>query len=217
MEEKIDSPAAVLQKPEAWAGKDMPFLPWGEGRELLSRYMGLLFKWNKALNLTGCHSALNFMRDLCQDSFHLATLLESLDLPGDALVADLGAGAGLPGIPLRIFWPKANYVMVERSEKRCSFLQNVLGILEIGNTKVCNGDARKFLQDSSPAAILSRAFLPPPKLLELCSDRLNPNGILILMVNELPQWEMQGGWRIRQKLRYDIPRKSRYLIALSRS
>ena len=72
--------------------------------EPLAEYLEMLCQWNKAMNLVGPHTWQDIFGRLAVDSFHLADFLNKLDLPEAPLCWDLGAGAGLPGIPLRMVW-----------------------------------------------------------------------------------------------------------------
>lgn len=92
----------------------------------LAEYLQLLCRWNKAMNLVGAHHWRDAMQRLVADSFHLATFLDGLPLPEDPLCWDLGSGAGLPAIPLRMAWQRGTCWLVEAREKRALFLSTVL-------------------------------------------------------------------------------------------
>ena len=81
------------------------------GRELtgsqadgLAAYLGLLQTWNRKINLVGPARWPEMLEGLVADSWHLAELLAGLDLPPQPVTFDFGAGAGIPGVPLRLFW-----------------------------------------------------------------------------------------------------------------
>ena len=96
----------------ASTGADVP----EKALEPLGIYLEMLCQWNKAMNLVGPHSWQNMLTRLVADSFHLAPFLSGLPMPASPLTWDLGAGAGLPGIPLRMLWPDGSYYMVEVRE-----------------------------------------------------------------------------------------------------
>lgn len=91
-----------LARLAAATGADVP----QEALEPLGVYLEMLCQWNKAMNLVGPHSWQDMLTRLVADSFHLASFLDSLSVPAAPLTWDLGAGAGLPGIPLRMLWTK---------------------------------------------------------------------------------------------------------------
>lgn len=100
----------------------------------LAEYLQLLCRWNKAMNLVGAHHWRDAMQRLVADSFHLATFLDGLPLPEDPLCWDLGSGAGLPAIPLRMAWQRGTCWLVEAREKRALFLSTVLARVPLPGT-----------------------------------------------------------------------------------
>ena len=97
-------------------------------------YLEMLLKWNKSMNLIGPATWREIVDTLFLDSFHLAGVLDKLPLPEKPEIWDFGAGAGLPGVPLRMIWKNGQYTMVEVREKRALFLQNVLSTCKLGAT-----------------------------------------------------------------------------------
>ncbi len=160
----------------------------------LTWYLKTLMHWNATFNLTGIKDWKKICASLILDSLHLKDLLLELPLPPAPLCLDIGAGAGLPGIPLRIVWPWGRYVLVEPQQKKATFLTYVLSRLQLQNTTV---QARK-IQDLpnliQPAdLILSRAFLPWNLLLEHSAPLLVPGGSLLVFSNS-PWPEEQRPW-----------------------
>lgn len=64
-------------------------------------------------------------------------------------IADVGSGAGLPGVPLAIIFPNVQFTLIEKSVKRCNFLENVVAILSLPNVTVCNNTVEKFIKNNS--------------------------------------------------------------------
>lgn len=210
---------AALCCPELWAAPDIPLLPAPDARKNLAVYIDLLLKWNNRLNLSGCHDALSLIRNLAQDSFFLAAFLDRLFAERqwhDPVICDLGAGAGLPGVPLRLVWNAGAYYFIESREKRALFLDIVLGNLNLRKDRVYHGLAENFFAASQykPQCILSRAFKPWPQLLHFCRPYLAPDGFLIIMSNEPPPHSMSS-WRLASCLSYDVLQKTRWLWALT--
>lgn len=141
------------------------------GRELppeqaagLAAYLGLLESWNRKTNLVGPRSWPEMLSELVADSWHLADLLESLDLPDDCVTFDFGAGAGIPGLPLRVFWKTGRYVMIEPRAKRAGFLRQCAAMMRLKDTEVFEGRAED-VRDKADVC-LSRAFQPWREFLE---------------------------------------------------
>lgn len=161
---------------------------------VLVGYLAELHRWNKVMNLVGArHEAPIF--ELFMDSFHLADFLHTLSLPDNPECRDLGAGAGLPGIPLRAVWNTGQYTLIESREKRALFLKNILARFPLPGTTVFHGRAEQF-QGQPADIILSRAFMPPETLLPFVQPMLAPGGLLILLLNALlaPELLNQHGW-----------------------
>lgn len=196
----------ILRRSDLWAAAELPFMPIGPGLSQLATYMDLLLKWNKSVNLSGCNEPLGLAKCLIQDSFFLAQVLQSLPVAANAQIYDLGAGAGLPGIPLRIFWQTGQYTWVERSQKRSLFLQNALARLNLPRVHGYSGDVREFLKSRSGTAqiIISRAFLPWRQMLDLCAPALRRTGSLVIMANTSPP-TLPCPWLLQKSLVYQIP------------
>ena len=162
----------------------------------LALYLDRLLRWNSVMNLVGAHDWREALGNLVGDSIHLADFLARLPLPAAPLCWDLGAGAGLPGIPLRMIWQPGDYWLVEAREKRALFLAQTLQALGLPRTHVYRGRAEAFFagQERGADCVISRAFMPPRPLLELVAPHLAPGGLVVLLLNaaddELPPaWE----------------------------
>lgn len=153
----------------------------------LAQYLGLLAEWNRRMNLVGVADWRGALARLVADSWHLADLIGSLPLPAEPRCLDLGAGAGLPGIPLRIFWSRGEYRLVEIREKRVVFLRVALAKLGLPRTFALRAKAEELGPDLLPAdLVLGRAFKPWPDYLELVRPMLAPTGFVVVFANEAP-------------------------------
>lgn len=180
----------------------------------LAVYLGMLKKWNKSTNLVAPHNWREMFSSLVLDSFHLAEFLETLRLPEVPLCLDLGAGAGLPGIPLRVLWQRGTYHLVEVREKRMAFLRICLGTLKLPGTFVLAVRAEDAVQKLGAAdLVLSRAFLPWTKLLPLARPMLAANGRLVILANKPPP-SLPCGWLLTAQLTYAAVGKPRYFWGL---
>lgn len=193
----------------------------------LCQYLLLLQKWNKAMNLVGRAGWPEIFRDLAADSLHLADFLGGLDLPERPLSLDLGAGAGLPGIPLRLLWEAGDYVLVELREKRAIFLRQAVAELKLPGVRVVHGRAEalgpeltRLKLPEKADLVVSRAFMPWPKLLPLAAGLLNPagqdraGGRLVILANESPPAELPG-FELLCSRAYPSGAKARYFWGLT--
>jgi 16S rRNA (guanine527-N7)-methyltransferase len=169
----------------------------------LALYLGLLVKWNRAMNLVGQTNWREILDDLVLDSFHLAEFLAALPLPPNPECWDFGAGAGIPGIPLRMVWPEGNYILVEARKKRALFMRNVLAVCGMASksTKVYHGRAERFLaqahdglsQAGKADLLLSRAFMPWRDFLDLIWGNISNRGLAVCLTLEAAPKNCPGG------------------------
>lgn len=218
------SPCTAAEVGEHCRAADWPLTP--EQADNLAVYLDLLMRWNRAMNLVGAHSWTEALERLVFDSFELARFLEKDVLPeritafpGQADGApfpiswDLGAGAGLPGLPLRMVWPQGEYWLVEAREKRALFLSTVLTRVSLPNTHVFRGRAETFMAGQQADLVLSRAFMPWREVLRLTRDYLAPGGRVILLTRDTV--EPETGWRTSATHTYQVGSDTRRLYAMA--
>ena len=142
-------------------------LPAGAQAKLLA-YLDLLAKWNRTYNLTAVRDPGEMV------SRHLLDSLAVLPYMHGKSLADLGSGAGLPGIPLAIARPDVAVTLVESNGKKTRFLREAVRSLPLSNVTV--DQAR--VQDATGAfdTITARAFASLPDMLAWAGHLLAPNG-----------------------------------------
>jgi 16S rRNA (guanine527-N7)-methyltransferase len=179
-------------------------------------YLELLVKWNKVINLVGRSDWRLILNDLVMDSFFLGSFLSGLlKLKTNETVLDLGAGAGLPGIPLRLVWDQGTYYLVESRVKRAAFMNQAIAAMNIENTFVINRRVQDIDPDILPARlIISRAFMPWTKLLPLAGEMMGKQARLIVLSAEEFKGQDLSGFRMVQTMEYLINEKKRYFWAL---
>ena len=115
--------------------------PGADRLERLGRYIGEIELWNPAYGLVKAAGDELVVKHVL-DSLAALPLLRTLGIPLDR-VADLGTGAGLPGIPLAIFLPESKVFLVERMERRVRFLENQKALLGLSNAEVVQSEAER--------------------------------------------------------------------------
>lgn len=93
---------------------------------MFQAYQALLLDWNRRLSLTAVRDPVGVQRRHFLDSLSCATVTGDLD--GQRLV-DVGAGAGFPGLPLKILFPRLELTLVESMAKKARFLETVVAAL----------------------------------------------------------------------------------------
>jgi 16S rRNA (guanine527-N7)-methyltransferase len=138
-------------------------------------YLSELKKWNKAYNLT----ALKTDRDIIIKHF-LDSLLFAKVLPPEALtLADIGSGAGFPGVPIKIMFPGLSVVLIEPTQKKAVFLQHICSRLQLKNIEII-GKRIEEVKGFTVDVAVTRALFSVKEFIEKTKDILSANGILIL-------------------------------------
>lgn len=97
-------------------------------------YLALLEAWNTRFNLVAASTLADATRRHLLDALVLATAWHAPTAP--ARIADVGSGAGLPGVPLAILWPASEVLLIESTGKKASFLRTVVSELGLGGVTV---------------------------------------------------------------------------------
>jgi 16S rRNA (guanine527-N7)-methyltransferase len=109
--------------------------------EQLMRYLAHLIEWNKTINLTAIINPREIIIKHFVDS--LAALIAT-SFPEQAVVLDVGSGGGFPGIPLKIMRSDLQLVLVEPVQKKCSFLNSVIGLLKLRGISTFDGTIEQY-------------------------------------------------------------------------
>jgi len=158
-------------------------------------YLEELKKWNKAHNLTGLKSD----RDIIIKHF-LDSLLFSKVLPPEAqTLADIGSGAGFPGIPIKIMFPNLQVILVEPTQKKAIFLRHICSMLHLQDIEIINERIEEVRGIKVDVAV-TRALYSIREFIDKAKDILNKNAILILSkgpglekeLSELPETVLIG-------------------------
>jgi 16S rRNA (guanine(527)-N(7))-methyltransferase RsmG len=120
--------------------------------EKLMTYLQLLEKWNKVQDLTAVKNREDMVSRHVLDSLSIGPYLQGVN------IADVGSGAGLPGIPLSIMYPERHFSLIESMEKRVLFLAHVISELSLSYTQVIHQRVNLFKPVQFFDTVVSRAF-----------------------------------------------------------
>jgi 16S rRNA (guanine527-N7)-methyltransferase len=155
-----------------------------DATDRLLTYLDLLGHWNRAYNLTA-------VRDpVATVSRHLLDSLAVAPLESGATLADLGSGAGLPGIPLAIAAPRRRVVLVDSNGKKARFLREAVRQLALPNVQVAESRVEEVTGPFD--CITARAFTSLPEMMRQGGHLLAPEGCWLAMKGRFPHDELAG-------------------------
>lgn len=100
-------------------------------------------------------------------------------VPDGSTVADLGSGAGLPGIVLAILRPAAEVILVEPMARRVTFLDECISALDLANARVVRGRAEDLVGEISADIVTARAVAPLDRLVGWAVGLCRPGGTIL--------------------------------------
>ncbi len=173
---------------------------------LIQRYMSILLRWNEKLNLTAIRDPLEILyRHFCESMY------AGVAIPGDfGRLADIGSGAGFPGIPLKIFRPEIELFLVDSNIKKGTFLAEVVRELELSNARVLISRYEELSEELAPLDyVCSRAVGEFGPFLEwAASERLSASRSLLWIggrdldeARKSPHWEWEEPIAVPHSLR----------------
>ena len=144
--------------------------------EKLNKYYNIVLEQNQTMNLT---------RIVSKEDFAIKNILDSVlpikIIPNGATVVDVGTGAGLPGIPIKILRSDIKLTLIDSLQKRVNFLKKVVEIFEFKDVKCEHSRAEDFAKDNRECfdVYVSRAVARLNTLCEYCLPLVKINGIMI--------------------------------------
>ena len=130
-----------------------------------------------------------------------SAVVAELVKPGE-LVADVGSGAGLPGIPMAIAAPDTDFVLIEPMDRRASWLQEVVNELDLQNVEVVRARAEE-VEGGQFEVVTARAVAALDKLLRLCVPLLKPAGRVIALKGSKAPEEILEAKKFQKKFKIE--------------
>lgn len=144
--------------------------------EKLEIYLATLKKWNKVYNLTAIDEDSEIIVKHFLDSLSVNQYIQNSER-----ILDVGTGAGFPGLILALFNPKKSFVLVDGVSKKISFLQEMIGKLNLKNTIVVHTKVEQYKVVEQFDMIISRAFADIKKMIKLTNHLIKDDGRFIAM------------------------------------
>ena len=161
--------------------------------DAIRTYIDLLVRWNRRISLTTVTDPDEILR------FHIGESIAAISaVPIEkGRLADVGSGAGFPGVPLALFLPDLDVTLIESNAKKATFLAEVQRQLNLHRVRVFRGRAEASLaQGPKFDYVTARAVGKYNELLLWSSKALNPGGKVILWLGDKDASEISAypGW-----------------------
>lgn len=183
--------------------------------KMLSNYVDCIMFWGKTHNVISRKFSDDDVWENVYDSVCAFTLLKSSI--GENLL-DAGTGGGVPGIPLAILFKEKNFLLVDSSRKKCSFLRLVKAKLALENVEIENKDLRSI---KNVDHIITKAAFSPSNLY-LLADAVKKNGRITLWATPKTNAEYENAFKkigvlLLEKFDYQLPSgKERCLLVFEK-
>ena len=177
-------------------------------------YLALLVRWNGTYNLTAIRDPGEMLSKHLFDSLAIAPFVHGA-------LADIGSGAGLPGIPLALARPELAVTLVEANGKKARFLREARRHLGVGNLAVAESRAESFDAAAQFDCLVSRAFGSLAEFVRVGGHLLHERGQLLAMKGQHPDDEiaaLPAGWHVANIHTIDVPdlAAKRHLLVIER-
>jgi 16S rRNA (guanine527-N7)-methyltransferase len=169
----------------------------------LVAYVDLLSSWAPRLNLSGFRDPKELARRLILDCLAVHKLLPD---PAER-IADLGSGAGIPGIPLAILRPRTQVILVESRERRHYFQRAAIRQLALeGRVSAVHGRIEELAPQPSDL-VVAQAVAQVDRVLEMATGWVAPGGTLVIPtgLGAPPETPATGALRLVRAERYRVP------------
>lgn len=184
-----------------------------------SAYYEMLVEWNEKMNLTAITERAEVEKKHFVDSL---SLVKACDLAGEHSLLDVGTGAGFPGIPLKIVFPKLQITLLDSLNKRIQFLNCVINELGLKKIETIHGRAEDFSKENLLREkfdlCVSRAVANMTTLSEYCIPYVKIGGVFISYKSERVTEELSQadraitalGGKLKSQIDFHLPNSDIY-------
>jgi len=179
----------------------------------LRQLLGELAHWNRQFNLTGITDLESMVSHHVLDSLAVHRYLHG------AAIADVGTGAGFPGLPLALVNPEHRFTLIDSNGKKIRFVSHAVRTLGLMNVEPLQARVEALRPERPFDTVLARAFAPLPEMLAAVAPLCGSETRVLAMKGKWPQAELDAlprVWRVADSHTLTVPglAEDRCLIVL---
>ncbi|WP_298014854.1 16S rRNA (guanine(527)-N(7))-methyltransferase RsmG [uncultured Castellaniella sp.] len=180
----------------------------GRADQLLA-YLQQLHHWNRAYNLTAVRDPADMLVQHVFDSLAVVPAVRGIRAGRDTRIADMGSGAGLPGIILGICQPDWTIFCVDAVGKKTAFVRQAAGVLGLKNVQAVHGRIEA-LDSLRADVVISRAFASLSDFVRVAGHHRSSDGVMLAMKGQYPHDECQAlesatDWTVKSRTVLRVP------------
>jgi 16S rRNA (guanine527-N7)-methyltransferase len=169
----------------------------------LKKYSALLREWNEKMNLT----AITEESEVVEKHFYDCLIPAKYLKIACKTLADLGTGAGFPGLVWAICFPTAKVTLIEATGKKCTFLQAVVKELGLTNVTIINKRAEEFRAPEKFDLVVARALAPLNILMEISLPLVKVGGYFLAMKSSKGEEEFNENKYLMKKFCCELEKR----------
>jgi 16S rRNA (guanine527-N7)-methyltransferase len=161
-----------------------------------------LSSWNRSYNLSGITERAAMIRG------HLLDSLSAYSELRGARIADVGTGAGFPGLPLALVSPQRSFTLIDSVAKKIRFVSHAARVLQLRNVEALQARVETLAPDLAFDTVLARAYAALPDLLIAVQGLCGPGTRVLAFKGRYPAdeiAELPPGWRLEHSSALTIP------------
>lgn len=179
----------------------------------LRQLLDELARWNRQFNLTGITDLESMVSHHVLDSLAIHRHLHG------ATIADVGTGAGFPGLPLALVNPERRFTLIDSNGKKIRFVSHAMRTMGLVNVEPLQIRAEALRPERPFDTVVARAFAPLAELLETVAPLCGSETRVLAMKGKWPQAELDAlppGWQMAESHNLTVPglAEERCLIVL---
>jgi 16S rRNA (guanine527-N7)-methyltransferase len=182
----------------------------------LLKLLDELARWSKTYNLTSITDPEAMLTHHLLDSLSVHPHLHG------RTVADVGTGAGFPGLPLAVVDPERRFTLIDSNNKKVRFVGHAARTLGLTNVAAVHARSEAMSSADPFDTVVARAFAPLPELLDKVAPLCGPQTRVLAMKGKRPDEEVSAigaGWRVLEMLPLQVPHlnEARHLVIAAKS